>query len=528
MQESNLKSHSQLTKLPSYKIAWLVLALLTLVYVFNIMNRFIMSIFIPQISEALSINNVQIGILYGTAFVVFYALFGICLSKLADVWNRKLVILFSLITWSIMAALCGLAGSFAQFALFRAGVGLGEAGSAPAANSLLSDYFPKEKRGTALSVFSAGIYIGAGLCILFGGLIFKYWQPGSSGMMPLGLDGWQAALIIVGLGGLILVPALLFVKELPRGISEGLHTPPHPHPWRAFWEEFEAIIPPFTLWHAIKLGRSTFRTNLLLILISVVLWRVLVVYTGDLIQWSVLMIGIYALASWSLFIKQRDPEMFGMMWGNRAFVMLFFGFGFAAATGYAISGFVFAYVETAYGVSKAAAGASLGVLSAIVGASAVISGGVIGDRLRRNFETGRIWFVFCSLAVALPFGVLSLRMERYDLFLLLNLTAHFFISTWAGVIAATTQDMVLPRMRGAVIAIYIAGTAVIGLGTGPYLVGKVADLLKNNGASDVLALREGLTYGYMFILFALVFIWFLARFLPAAEAKLQELQKATE
>jgi hypothetical protein len=109
------------------------------VYVFNFLDRQILSILAERIKADLGVSDAQMGFLYGTAFAVFYAIFGIPLGRLADVWDRRRLIAWGLAAWSAMTALSGLARSFAQLALARFAVGVGEASASPAAYSLLSD-----------------------------------------------------------------------------------------------------------------------------------------------------------------------------------------------------------------------------------------------------------------------------------------------------------------------------------------------------------------------------------------------------
>jgi MFS family permease len=129
-----------------------VLAVLVVVYVFNFIDRQILSILAEHIKADLGVTDAQMGFLYGTAFAVFYAVFGIPLGRLADVWDRRRLIAWGLAAWSAMTALSGLARNFPQLALARFGVGVGEASASPAAYSLLSDYFPRARRATALAI----------------------------------------------------------------------------------------------------------------------------------------------------------------------------------------------------------------------------------------------------------------------------------------------------------------------------------------------------------------------------------------
>src|SRR4029450_7590640 len=147
------------------------LALLVVVYVLNFLDRQILSILAERIKADLGLTDAHIGFLYGTAFAVFYALFGIPLGRLADVWVRTRLIAIGLGFWSAMTAASAMARGFTQLTAARIGVGVGEPSATPAAFSLLSDYFPPARRATVLAIYSSGIYIGAGLGLFIGGLI---------------------------------------------------------------------------------------------------------------------------------------------------------------------------------------------------------------------------------------------------------------------------------------------------------------------------------------------------------------------
>src|SRR4029450_481892 len=132
------------------------LALLVVVYVLNFLDRQILSILAERIKADLDLTDAHIGFLYGTAFAVFYAVFGIPLGRLADVWVRTRLIAVGLAFWSVMTALSATARTFGQLTAARIGVGVGEASASPAAFSLLSDYFPPVRRATVVGIYSGG------------------------------------------------------------------------------------------------------------------------------------------------------------------------------------------------------------------------------------------------------------------------------------------------------------------------------------------------------------------------------------
>ena len=141
-----------------------VLLALTGVYIFNFIDRQILVILQESIKTELDLSDTQLGLLTGLAFALFYVTLGLPIARWADSSSRKNIITAALVIWSFMTAISGLAANFFQLLLARIGVGIGEAGASPPAHSMISDYFPPEKRATALSVYSIGIYVG----ILFG------------------------------------------------------------------------------------------------------------------------------------------------------------------------------------------------------------------------------------------------------------------------------------------------------------------------------------------------------------------------
>ncbi len=185
-----------------------VLAVLCLVYSLNFLDRNIISILVDPIKNELKVSDTYMGSLTGFAFVVLYSLVGIPIARWADVGNRRAIIVLGLTVWSVMTALSGMALNFWQLALARVGVGVGEAAGAPPSHSLISDYFPKEKRAQALALYQSSIYIGVLLGYLVGGWVNQFY-------------GWRAAFVAAGLPGLLLVLLLRFtVREPVRGQSE--------------------------------------------------------------------------------------------------------------------------------------------------------------------------------------------------------------------------------------------------------------------------------------------------------------------
>ena len=186
-----------------------MLGVLFVVYVFNFVDRQVLAILMPYIKQDFQISDTWLGVLAGPVFAIFYTLAGVPIARLADRRSRKWIVAVSLAVWSGMTAAQGLAQQFWQLALTRLGVGIGEAGGTPPSHSLISDYFPPERRATALALYGNGIYIGSGLGILAGGALVQVFGD------------WRTAFVVVGLAGLPLaVLVALTVRELPRGASE--------------------------------------------------------------------------------------------------------------------------------------------------------------------------------------------------------------------------------------------------------------------------------------------------------------------
>ena len=172
---------------------------------------------------------------------------------------------------------------------------------------MLSDWFPKERRATALAVYSAGLYLGGGISLLIGAVVVKAWNAHYPGGGPLGLVGWQAAFLAVGLPGMLLSAWVATLKEPIRGRAEGLPEPPRVENVGAkLWQDISSVIPPFTFFHLAPFGARVFSTNIGVALAFAALAALLIRVTGDVPQWLAMCLGGYAVTSWAQSLKQRD------------------------------------------------------------------------------------------------------------------------------------------------------------------------------------------------------------------------------
>ena len=204
--------------------AWFVVAILMIAYVFSFVDRQILNLLVGPIRRDLGINDTQMSLLMGFSFAIFYTIMGIPLGRLADSKSRRGLIAAGVVVWSVMTALCGTAKHYWQFFLFRIGVGVGEAALSPAAYSMIADYFPPEKRATAISVYSMGIYLGAGMAFLLGGLVIQF--VSAQGAIDLPIVGmthpWQLVFFVIGGAGVVFSLAFLLVREPVRaGVTAG-------------------------------------------------------------------------------------------------------------------------------------------------------------------------------------------------------------------------------------------------------------------------------------------------------------------
>ena len=185
------------------------LVVLTIVYMFNFIDRQILAILLPAIRSEFDVSDTMLGFLAGPAFVVFYVTLGVPIARLADRSNRRNLVALALAVWSGMTALSGFAINIWHLTLARIGVGVGEAGCSPPAHSMIADMYPPEQRSTAMGFYTLGISAGIMLAYLAGGWVAEN-------------IGWREAFLIVGIPGMLLAFVVRFtVAEPARGASEG-------------------------------------------------------------------------------------------------------------------------------------------------------------------------------------------------------------------------------------------------------------------------------------------------------------------
>lgn len=524
---------------PAY--SWYALGVLVLVYVLNFIDRQILSILANDIKADLGVDDAYLGFLYGTAFAIFYALFGIPLGRLADSWKRVRLMTIGLALWSSMTAFSGFARDAATLSVARIGVGVGEATASPSAYSLISDWFPARLRATALAIYSSGLYIGGGVSLAIGGTIVDQWNKAfPTGDPVLGLAGWQAAFIAVGLPGLLLAVWVATLREPVRGAIDGLITPEDPHPFRGFVRELYTIIPGFTFFGAAERGWKSLALNIIVLvgaLISAHLLTiglgsgegVILVALGEAVgvslpavtdQWLLLAIGYYAVFCWVTSLRVRDYPTFALTWGSPAFLCTILGYGTVAFMAYSASYWGAPYAERTFdGITKTSLGFFLGGGGAAGGFLGVVLGGRMADLLLMRTPSGRVWVILFGLLSPIPFAVMQYTTDSWTLFIILNGVVGALAASALGAAAAASQSLVLPRMRGTATATFFLATTLVGLALGPYLAGFVSAKSGGDLAKGVIATLWITPVGLALLVAAI-------RLVPKASATIAERAKA--
>jgi MFS family permease len=464
------------TRQPVPAYGWYGLGVLFVVYLVNFVDRQILSILANDIKADLGLTDAQLGFLYGTAFAIFYALFGIPLGRLADSWNRTRLLALGLTLWSCMTALSGLARNGATLAAARVGVGIGEATANPCAYSLIADWFPPRLRATALAIYSSGLFVGSGLSLLVGGLVVQGWNtawPGGNG--PLELVGWQAAFIVVGAPGLLLALWVLTLREPQRGVFDGPSSSVDPRPWRGLIDNLMQIVPPLTVIGAARRGTGALAANLAVAAgLAVAAW-LLGRASGNLAQFAFVAVGYYAVFSWACALRASDGHAFALTWRNPAFVGVVLAYSVVCYIGYTVSYWAAPYAERTFGLSKVELGWLIGAPAALGGFLGVVIGGWLADRLHARHHAGRLMVLAVGLAGPIPIVWIGYSSASATVFLICAFLVQMVTSSALGASAAASQALVIPRIRGIAAAIFLLGTTLIGLAFGPFTAGLVSE-----------------------------------------------------
>ncbi|WP_338466639.1 MFS transporter [Novosphingobium sp. ZN18A2] len=485
---------------PGSKVAkggWYALALVSITQLLSLLDRNILAILAPRIKADLHIGDAEMGLLYGTVFALFYALFSLPLGRLADGWLRTRLLAICISFWSVSTALAGFASGFAMLALSRLGVGIGEAAAQPAGTSLVYDYFPKPRRGLAMAVMAAAIAVGLGLSSILGGVAADWWDArygGGGAAAPLGLAGWQFAFLVASSPGLPLAFFLWRMKEPVRGAIDGLPTPHDPHPFRASAGVLGSVTPG-SHWLSMArrgAGGKQWLFNLIALALIVAGMAVAinignalspraplhiggVPVNAHVLQWGVVGFGVFVVVNLIQSLKLSDPTAHAVM-ASPSLVLCMAAGSLQMIINYGVMGFTPMFLMKSYGLSPAETGVQFGLLAGAIGVIGPMISGPVSDWAAAKVPgTGRVWLAFFSMGVS-PLMALWVYTAADPAAFYLRFTLYSLVLTmWLPPLYATLYDQVLPRMRGITASTYIIVSTICGLGTGPYLVGLISD-----------------------------------------------------
>lgn len=485
-------------KLPTVPLkgAGYALALVSLMQAISLLDRQILAILAPAIKADLKIGDAEMGMLYGTVFALFYALFSLPLGRVADGWIRTKLLAFCLTFWSAATALSGVASSFALLATARLGVGIGEAATSPAGTSLVYDYWPKHRRGFVMSVMASAIALGLGGSLILGGVASQWWdETYAGGSAPLGLAGWQFAFLVASIPGFVLAVFMYFLREPERGVMDAIETPDDPHPFRAGWQVMRAILPG-TNWLNLsvqKAPRAAWRNNLIWLAGILVLMVGLYWLTSSLsprpalevfglsldphaLQWSVIGFGLFALVNFLQNMRLSDNQAFRVITGSPTLIMCMAVGTLQTVINYGMMAFNPSFLLAYYDLTLAEAALQFGFVSAAMGIIGPLIWGPLSDKLNVKFPgAGRAWVAMFAMGVS-PIMSFWVYYAPTPTDFYIRFVAYSLVLTgWLPPLYAILYEQVLPRMRAVTASTYLLASTILGLGIGPYVVGMLSD-----------------------------------------------------
>ena len=213
---------------PSTKYAWYMVGILTVAYILSFVDRYVLGLLIEPIKEDLGLTDTQIGLLLGPAFAIFYATMGLPLGYLADRKRRTWIVAAGIFVWSAATAASGLAKNFVHMFIARISVGVGEAALSPCAMSMISDSFPREKRGRPIAFYSAALSLGAGIASLVSAGVLTWAKTVPEVSLPIvgAVAPWQFTFFVVGLPGILVAAIMFTVREPKRQRTPGSEVKP--------------------------------------------------------------------------------------------------------------------------------------------------------------------------------------------------------------------------------------------------------------------------------------------------------------
>lgn len=440
--DNSAESTQAIATYPKPAYAWYVVVLMMCFYVLSFMDRQIIAVLIEPIKEDLALSDVQISLLGGLSFALFYSTTGIFIGRLADSLNRPWLIAVGVFIWSLTTAMAGLAAKFWQLLILRMGVGLGESALLPSTLSLLSDYFPPKRLATPTSVFLFGAPIGIGLSFSVGGYLYSVALDiaASDGwadvMFVGGAAAWKIVLLFLGVVGMLMTIALVTVRE-PR--NDALDAARQSG-------KVAAIVAD-----AASLSEVTSYAQ-----------RHWFAITSLYITMALISLAAYAQGFWDITFLTRTYE-----WD--------------AATG------AFWY----------------GMVQLFAGLSGMLFGGLMADRLnKRGVRGASVVMVTVGCAIAAPFSFLYPLADSATAALVLMIFAIFGSNIAFACAASAVQLMFPATMLGLAAGVYYFISNAVGIGVGPTAIAALTDYVYEDPAKvgSSLSLVGGVSRTIAFVL----------------------------
>ena len=401
-------------KYPRPLYAWYVTVLMMFFYMLSFMDRQIIAVMIEPIKADLSLSDVQISLLGGISFVLFYSTAGVFVGRLADSLNRPKLIAFGVFIWSLTTAVSGLAGKFWQLLILRMGVGLGESALLPSTLSLLSGYFPPHRLATPTSVFLLGAPIGIGLSFAIGGLLYSIAvdvtsAPGWQDVIFIGGSAaWKLVLLFLGVLGMSMTLLLSTVRE-PRNQQKAADKDTH---------STAKVADPAT--------------------------------SAE--------VKAYAKVNW------------------KAIGALYFGMALISLAAYSQAFWDITFLTRTYGWDASTGSFWYGMVQLFAGLSGMLFGGIVADKLtKRGVSGASVVMVIIGSGLAAPFSFMYPLMGSAASALWLMVLAIFGSNMCFACAASALQRMFPATMLGLAAGIYFFISNAVGIGIGPTLVAALTD-----------------------------------------------------
>ena len=429
------------------RTAWTMVAILTLANAAAFVDRFVLAFLVTPVKADLGLSDEQVGALLGVPFALFYAVAAIPIGVLADTKSRRVIVSVSVAAWSLFTMACGLARSYTGLFAARIGVAVGEAGLTPPALSMMSDAFPPASLATAMSVFSVGIFLGAGLANIVGGALVD--AVGASGAWVLPVIGavkpWQVIFFAVGAPGLLIAVLARWMPQPPRGGAMG----GGPMEYRVSSE----------------LTRS----------------------------------AAAGPTPGSREVAGRPIELLGFLRAHWILLLAFtLAVSFFSTVNNGIAGWLPTFFQRVHGWTPRESGLVAGLFTATIGVAGALFAGRWADRMRAAGRADADLIVFLTGSVvmgvsAVIFPLMPTGSGAAAVLAVVNFPAAFPF----GVTAAALTVVTPPHLRARVAALFLLVTNLVGLAVGPWLVGALTDRVFHDEKAIGMALALLAGFGHL-------------------------------